>query len=216
MQFQHILTDTFQCNHDNCNAHLTVHAVRWNTGRSAGHCPRIVHDIDHMVLVVPAVYACPYGHEVLATDPRLLFCLPEQEYVPFILFHRSGVMRDFARTVITLTVQGLSFNAIEQFVISRRAEHVASLQLKLNCILSLLDIQTSTSIKGEQSINHIHKPYTSNDLICNCFLKKFAENRNLYFLEMASLSTQKYISIDHTFKVAANVGYLRPDGRWIT
>ena len=33
---------------------------------------------------------------------------------------------------------------------------------------------------------------------------------------MAFLSTKGYISIDHTFKVAANLGYLRPDGRWIT
>ena len=52
--------------------------------------------------------------------------------------------------------------------------------------------------------------------MCNCFLKNFAENKRFYFYDMASLSTMQYISIDHTFKVAANVGYLRPDGRWIT
>ena len=33
---------------------------------------------------------------------------------------------------------------------------------------------------------------------------------------MSSLLTKSFISIDHTFKVAANLGYLRPDGRWIT
>ena len=48
------------------------------------------------------------------------------------------------------------------------------------------------------------------------FSEEFAENKRFYFYDMASLSTMQYISIDHTFKVAANVGYLRPDGRWIT
>ena len=33
---------------------------------------------------------------------------------------------------------------------------------------------------------------------------------------MMSLHTANYLSIDHTFKMAANIVYLRPDGRWIT
>ena len=32
---------------------------------------------------------------------------------------------------------------------------------------------------------------------------------------MASLSTFDFVSIDHTFKVSTNLGYLRPDGKWI-
>ena len=218
LQLQCILPDRCPCPHDQCHAYLIVNETRWNTGSSAGHCPRIVHDIDHMVLLVPAVYACPNGHEILATDPRLLVCIPEQEYVPFILFHCSGVMRTFARTVITLTDEGLSFNAIEHFIMSRRMEEVASLQLKLNYILShsVTNIEGNTLLKSEDSIGHIFKPFPSNDLICKCFLKSFGENKHFYFKAMASLSTVKYISIDHTFKVAANLGYLRPDGRWIT
>lgn len=213
VQFQCIITERLPCPRDHCKGTLIVQAARWNIGSNAGNCPRIIHDTEHMVLLVPAVYACSCGHEVLATDPRLLLCLPEQEYVPFILFHRSGVMRNFARLIITLTVQGLSFNAIEESIKSHRAEHIASLQLKLNCILPQSDV---TPVKDDESICHIHKPYPSNDLICNCFLKIFAENRRIYFQDMASLSTINYITIDHTFKVAANVGYLRPDGRWIT
>ena len=48
------------------------------------------------------------------------------------------------------------------------------------------------------------------------FLHNFAESRHLYFQEMTSLHTVNYLSIEHTFKVAANIGYLRPDERWIT
>ena len=62
----------------------------------------------------------------------------------------------------------------------------------------------------------LQKPYPSNDLLCKCFLANFAENKWIYFSQMSSLSTSTYISIDHTFKVTANIGYLRADGRWIT
>ena len=33
---------------------------------------------------------------------------------------------------------------------------------------------------------------------------------------MMNLSITKSICLDHTFKVASNIGYLRPDGRWVT
>ena len=138
----------------------TTHPLATNSQLS-GHCPRIIHVIGYMVLLVSAIYECPNGHELLATDPRLLQCLPEQEYVPFILFHRSGVMRSFARTVITLTVEVLSICAIERFIISQRTDHITSLQLKLNCILSQIQNLKFSSIKNDESIAHIHKRITS-------------------------------------------------------
>ncbi|ORU95015.1 MAG: hypothetical protein A6F71_10250 [Cycloclasticus sp. symbiont of Poecilosclerida sp. M] len=33
---------------------------------------------------------------------------------------------------------------------------------------------------------------------------------------MNSIPVTKYISLDHTFKVASNIGYKRSDGKWIT
>jgi hypothetical protein len=33
---------------------------------------------------------------------------------------------------------------------------------------------------------------------------------------MQMLSANKYISFDHTFKVASNIGFQRADNRWIT
>ena len=83
-----------------------------------------------MVLLLPAVYGCENGHAVLYTDPYILKQFPEEEFIPFILFHRSGIMREFASS--------------------------------------------------------------------------------------KQLSTSEFISIDHTFQVTANLGYLRPDGKWIS
>ena len=56
------------------------------------------------------------------------------------------------------------------------------------------------------------KPYPSNDLFCHCFLQDFIENK----LVKWHLNLLMDISIDYTFKVAANLGYVRPDGRWIS
>lgn len=33
---------------------------------------------------------------------------------------------------------------------------------------------------------------------------------------MTSIKVQSCIRLDHTFKVASNIGYLRPDGKWVT
>lgn len=56
----------------------------------------------------------------------------------------------------------------------------------------------------------------SNDIISKAFLVTFLENEQLYLREMMNIPIEEAISFDHTFKVAANIGYLREDGRWIT
>ena len=33
---------------------------------------------------------------------------------------------------------------------------------------------------------------------------------------MGALSTSEFISIDYTFQVTANLGYFRPDGKWVS
>ena len=155
---------------------------------------------------------CGNGHETISTDPYILTLIPEQEYIPFILFHRCGVTRQFARAIIALGVGGMLFTAIEHFVASRRGGYIASLQLQMNYITKFRDTVLLTC----SSIKHLCQPYPSNDLITNCFLQNFSENRDIYTHAMASLGTSAFISIDHTFKVTANLGYLRPDGHWIS
>lgn len=55
----------------------------WLDGTS-GHCqPRLLHDVDDVVLLVSAVYACSEGHKILAHDERIVSMLP-REMVPFV------------------------------------------------------------------------------------------------------------------------------------
>ena len=201
------------CPVDNCSSHTILH--RWNTGRVNGHSPRLLHDVNNIVVLVPAIYVCGNGHEVLATDPRILLLFPEEEYIPFILFHRSGVMRSFARMLINPAIEGLSFSTIEKFVKTQRQQKMSSVNLQVTFMLSL-HCNPNFSPGDFTVPMDLQKPYPSNDLLCKCFLANFAENKWIYFSEMSSLATSVCISIDHTFKVAANLGYLRADGKWIT
>ena len=193
-----------------CKSH--VQFSQWNVGRSVNHGPRLLHELTYMVLLVPAVYVCANGHELVSTDPHILEQFPEQECIPFILFHRSGATRQFARAVISLCLEGLSFSATGRFIKSTRTDYMASLELQARWIPNFRNISLLTL----SSITNLYLPYPSNDFLTNIFLQNFAENRNIYTHEMASLSTSGFVSIDHTLKVTANLGYLRPDGNWVS
>ena len=138
------------------------------------------HVLD-LFMMVPAVYTCQCGHVTLGTDPRILARIAEQEFIPFILFHCTSVTRDFARTVISLATEGLSFNAIERFVKSCRLEKITSLQLQLNCIFSSKNLKGNALINTEESLSILYQPYPSSDLIGKCFLRSFTENKPYFF-----------------------------------
>ena len=64
--------------------HKEYSPSRWNIGHCDGHCPTLLHDLNHMVLLLPAVYECDNGHKPLSTDPYILGQFPEKEYIYFI------------------------------------------------------------------------------------------------------------------------------------
>ena len=55
--FQHEVV----CPTPGCTQILSL--CRWNSGSSAGHCPRFLHDMEHITLLVPAVYQYKQGHQ---------------------------------------------------------------------------------------------------------------------------------------------------------
>ena len=46
-------------------------------------------------------------------------------------------------------------------------------------------------------------------------LAKFLKDEHVYLKEMMSILPGESISFDYTFKVAANIGFLRDDGIWV-
>ena len=141
----------------------------------------------------------------------------EQEHIPFILLHRSGLTRQFARTVIRLALEGMGFTAIERFIINRRLEYSASVKLQIDDVYRTLQGSVPHhNMAIDSALCYLQKPYPSNDLLCRCFLQDYLEHKPYYSREMEHQIASEYISIDHTFKVAANLGYVRPDGRWVS
>jgi len=62
----------------------------------------------------------------------------------------------------------------------------------------------------------ICKPVPSNDIVARSFIIRFQKDEGIYFSHMTNLKASNCIHLDHTFKVASNIGYLRPDRKWIT
>ena len=143
-----------------------------------------VHDFS-MIYIYVYIYQCKQGHQTISTDPRILTYFKEQEHIPFILLHRSGMTRDFACTVINLAIEGLDFTAIEHFVINRRMEYIASIRLQIMSIFQALHGSTQPLDSSlDNVIAYIQKPHPSNDLICKCLLDDFLEHKAYYFHEM--------------------------------
>ena len=130
IQFSTIFPDGCHCP----NCHSKAELMHWNNGISSAHTPRNLHDIDHMVLLVSATYRCSNGHEIRSTDPRIIQLFDEQELIPFNPLP-TGMTRTFARNIIRLVLEGMTFSSIERFIATRRAEYVASLSLQMHSVL---------------------------------------------------------------------------------
>lgn len=70
-----------------------------------------------------------------------------------------------------------------------------------------------TNIKGESAIesdfwssSYANSP--SDCILSKCFLTKFLMNEQQYIQEISSIQCGRAISFDHTFRIAANIGYL--------
>jgi len=189
----------------------------WKMGQSKGIQPRVIHDMEHTVLVVPAVYSCPNEHTMSATDPSIMSMLTAEEQ-PFTLLHRTGFTKCFLRSIIHLISESMTISAVESYIIKSRRHYAASLLMQVKHAL----VQHSVNHRYEDLVltsspfDLIQTPFPSNDIIYKCFLVDFFDNRELYDTHMQQLSASKFISFDHTFKTASNIGFLRADKKWIT
>ena len=118
-----------------------------------------------------------------------------------MLLHRCGFTRVAVDLVFGLVAQGNTFYSIESL------------------FLQLYMMKTSTN---KETL--VHMPVTnlpqivsspSNDIITKCFLSRFLEIEDRYINAMQKVTAGQWISFDHTFKVASNIGYQR-EQMWIT
>ena len=177
-----------------------------------------------MVLLMSRVYVCSHGHELAAHDPRILERLPTDFKMPFFLSHKSGVTTEFLNSVNSLASAGLTFSEVErhlaqnyydwywakeeQFLNDFRLHHVRNAKGDSEC-----GAFEDTPKSFPDPKEWIELP--SDDIITSCFALNFREFELFYTQKMSELSAL-YISADHTFKVAANIGIHLQDKKWVT
>ena len=170
------------------------------------------------------VYVCSHGHELAAHDPRILERLPTDFKMPFFLSHKSGVTTEFLNSVNSLASAGLTFSEVErhlaqnyydwywakeeQFLNDFRLHHVRNAKGDSEC-----GAFEDTPKSFPDPKEWIELP--SDDIITSCFALNFREFELFYTQKMSELSAL-YISADHTFKVAANIGIHLQDKKWVT
>ena len=193
----------------------------WADGSKKNLQPRRLHCTHHIILLVGAIYTCSeVNHRVFSTDPRLLNKLGSYN-LPFCLLHRSGLTCEFVNSIVSLAREGLSIKAI--------ARHMQRLREECSAQIIRILVQSYKHFLGKEfttdeitlftvsdSLTSIIKPFPNNDIIARCIIIHFQHYERAYLSEMASIKIQRCIRLDHTFKVASNIGYLRSDGKWVT
>ena len=192
----------------------------WLAGQTKAKQPRLIHDTENIVLLVGAVYKCSENHTVYSTDPRFMKRL-NSLHLPFVLLHRTGFTRTLIHCIISLAQEGLPLAAIARHIQTIRREHVAEITLNL---ITEYEQHTGCRMNGKQSLimdittsaAHLIEPLPTNDVIARCFIIAFQRNEMFYIKQMEEVKVKRCIRLDHTFKVASNIGYLRYDGKWVT
>lgn len=201
------------CFHSECNGNL--HTTSWKCGTGSLQ-PRVLHDIDYTILLVSAVWLCDNGHSISSIDERVLSAIYEKHgFQPFILLHKTGFTTNFIMTVVELIGEGISFSGVERIVCRKRRQYTATLSQMVLKVSASGAYSFATLMKAEP-IQLIEHPLPSNDVFHKCFVVHFMKHKNAYNAHMNSIPTTDILSLDHTFKVPSNIGYCRPDQKWIT
>ena len=189
-----------------CNHRL--YEGQWNTGHSS-YQPRIIHDIDTVVVLIGITYRCSNGHKILSYDPRIHAMLAENAMIPFVLSYKSGFTKQVMRTVLGLIEQGIDFTKATTLLRHGREAFINTMLKKQDKVVLETELKITESIL---------RATPSRFLLTSAFLQEFFMSREDHMNSyMRSLSTSGgSITIDHTFKVAANIGYFRSDKKWTT
>ena len=188
-----------------------VDLKQWNDGSCPSRQPRLLHEVETIVFLIGCVYRCPLSHECMSHDARILRQLSEVGCeIPFVLLHRTGFMTSFVELCYTLVTSGMNFYNLESMIIERRWSNYAK---KMKVVSDTCTLQDCSS---ENFLQSCLANSPSNSILTQCFIAMFNLEEHLYICEMESINIGTSISFDHTFKVAANIGYYRKDKVWVT
>ena len=218
LEQHHCFKNGFTCPHYD-HGHLTsiLTPCKWKDGKSDRDMPRQIYCVNGPMLLVSRVYRCTQGHEIAGHDPRLLENIPPGD-IKFHLGHKLGFTAELCSLIFALASSGQPFNEIELFLAQRYLDNFAERQCRYaRHITTYLEKNPSLDKEKLPKFPSFEewRPTPSTDTVHQCFLYIFKENKQ-FFRQNMSEKTAKWMSADHTFKVAANIGCMLPDGSWST
>ncbi len=187
-------------------------SIGWTNGCNSKYLPRLLHHVDSNVLLISRVYKCSNGHEVYAHHPILIANFGVSYHVPFYLWHSTGFTTNFMDYVDQLVSCGVALQECERNMLDNRVTLFYRL-IKM--------YKTSYSNEAFPNIEDIliFKDIPTRHAITGCFLYLFWQNNKTYTTQMIARSVSSpnlWLSCDHTFHSAANIGLFREvDGKWI-
>lgn len=222
-QFASLVQGGMQC--PVCKAKITN--KHWRVGHSQGTQPRLLYSFDKTMLLVGVMYTCENQHKLLSYDPRITQLLQSKDSLPFVLGHRAGFTRDFFNNLVNHMSQGTSFLSLQQLIRSSHEALFDTIETAFwESVRREFGAQSDDAINGPEKLARIESIidqsrevmalYTpSKHILHDCFLIWFLENEDYYSSQLCRTTSQEWISLDHTFKLASNIGYWRNDGKWI-
>ena len=189
-----------------------VHLSFWNDGSLHYNSPRTIHDVKSHVLLVSAVYTCVNGHKLLAHDEKVLSKVMYTS-IPFILLHRSGFTKDFVNFCYTFCQRGMNFQSLERAIAQLRWQHYDDRKkLYTEYASKCNEDEIQIPLFTEVAVKHL----PSDDTLCQCFVTSFLKYEDLYRSFLQSIPVGEHLSVDHKYKIASNIGYLRNDQKWVS
>jgi len=94
------------------NGECALYCKGWKDGSQVTSSePRVIHDVDGIVLLVGRVYHC--NHTVVAHSPGIINQFPITSLIPFRLWHRTGFTVELMECISSLVSAGLTILALK-------------------------------------------------------------------------------------------------------
>ncbi|XP_066916044.1 uncharacterized protein [Clytia hemisphaerica] len=175
----------------------------WEAGSSNSMMPRKIWDVNWFIALVGRRYHRMNSHSVSSYHAGILRQMNPAE-VPFILSHDSGLTMEAFDLVNRLVDHGNSFSVTQKIF----TEGIIDKYHRRNAFF-LPNKYEFNEITDEA----ITRP-PSEQFLRGCFLYNYNMYKKVYNEKMQSINCE-YLSCDHTFKVATNIGYLDQNKKWV-
>ena len=180
----------------------------WKDGKDSYNSPRTLQDVKKEVFLVSRVYRCNKFHSVIAHDAAITEQVRHVAEMPFLLFHKTGITRELFHLISSMIIQGMQQQTIlclwNQMV--KESLYRKKKQFEKDRLLPLKLKDANEVFPLPQPSQDVTRSRLFLRVITAC-IRAFYFSKQDLFTRVMSKTTAKTMSLDHTFKAAANIGF---------